>query len=91
MDEWISVNERLPETSNTYNGSHDDIGYSNKVIIAISKRNEQSALVSVGVYIKYDEYGHNRWEELGNPWEKITVTHWMPLPELPKEIQKWKN
>lgn len=82
---WISVENRLPETSNTYNGGHDDIGYSDKVIIVIKQKNGQAAFASVGRYIKYDKYRDGKWEELGNPWEKITVTHWMPLPEPPKE------
>ena len=66
---WISVVERLPEAH--ADGSVD------------------AELVTDGEFIHMAYYAHGQWifcesgEMKGPMWN--TVTHWMPLPEPPKE------
>ena len=64
--EWISVEDRLPETFGRYLVHIESIsGYE-------PRKN--------CVFI---EYFLGEWIFTG--WEYNRVTHWMPLPELPKE------
>ena len=63
--EWISVNDRLPDSNNVVFACIDD-GQC-KIV--------RSAYVS--------SYGKWKWIE-----EHQTVTHWMPLPEPPKEEER---
>ena len=65
--EWISVNDRLPDSNNVVFACIDD-GQC-KIV--------RSAYVS--------SYGKWKWIE-----EHQTVTHWMPLPEPPKEEEHEK-
>ena len=61
--EWISVEERLPEDSTN--------------VLAYSKRYE----IGMYYYSKDDEW----WDNDGYASAKYyEITHWMPLPELPK-------
>ena len=68
VQEWISVEDRLPE-------KHDRF-------ICTYKFNSNSEMQFVGVldYYAYDQYPHWQHESAG-----VIVTHWMPLPEPPKE------
>lgn len=77
---WISVDERLPEIDMNvlvYAVGKID-GFIGDTVIAISRR-------SVFRLFPWNE-GVEIWE---NPWQYFTtdyeVTHWMPLPEPPKE------
>jgi hypothetical protein len=73
MSEWISVKERLPEIG-------EQISF-----IATSKKVIQNQ--NGHVWFSHNE---NQWVENGacSQWYPIReqVTHWMPLPEPPKEI-----
>lgn len=66
--EWISVEDRLPETN------EDVLVYRGKCI---------GYLVNVYTYL-----GNNKWEDEYGYWSRTDsdgITHWMPLPALPKE------
>ena len=69
MPRWISVEEKLPEAH--ADGSVD------------------AELVTDGEFIHMAYYAHGQWIfcESGEMKEPMwnTVTHWMPLPEPPKE------
>ena len=63
VQEWISVDDRLPET------------IANRVLVVCERSN--------GVF--YAHYEKPFWINLETDKPFIsTVTHWMPLPELPK-------
>ena len=81
---WISVKDRLPESSGL------------KVIVS-AKTTPESALQTKAVFVAFLGYGDGKWytpdvdfmasAKTGNDnvhpvWE---ITHWMPLPEPPKE------
>ena len=76
VQEWISVDDRLPEESGNYIVCCDDsfcsygegIWYSSDVVV-------------VSEYYK----GSWIWYEGGTEWSlENIVTHWMPLPQPPK-------
>lgn len=82
MSEWISVKDRLPELPNA-NGT-----FFSEYVLVFADCNG-----SVGCAIGF--YAHNApfqadywvgWMGLTPLW-KCTVTHWMPLPEPPKEVE----
>lgn len=81
MAEWISVKDRLPDEGK-YLVCKDVHG--NKIIDICAYTNNLEAID------KYDFQGQNRggWygydSECGY-FERRNVTHWMPLPEPPKE------
>jgi len=81
MSEWISVKERLPERIDDY------------IVVVKLKydwEREYGVVVDVATFNPYCEnpYIDGCWNTF-NDWyegqEYIHVTHWMPLPEPPKE------
>lgn len=70
--EWIKVGERLPEPS-----AHD------WVLVNITFNEDGTCGVPTVAEYRKGEW----WDSLGNKLSEleITVTHWMPLPEPPKE------
>lgn len=66
--EWISVKDRLPESTDLY------------LVSAVHRYNKADGYRSIQVrlYFKDDD----DWHGLHDLYE---VTHWMPLPEAPKE------
>ena len=78
---WISVKDKLPDKDGRYLccwGEHKYI-----VIYSFAKK--------LSKVDKYDFKGKNRkgWYDYDSEWgysEMCGVTHWMPLPELPKEL-----
>lgn len=70
---WISVKERLPE---------DDV---NVIVYAVSNNGGYTIVVT---FHTHTLYGLNI-EGWASPWQyftrNYTITHWMPLPEPPKE------
>lgn len=79
---WISVNERLPETDGRYLVHKNLWGSTWFDVISFAKDGR-----------KIDEYDfqknwENVWYNYDSEWGHVTtdsVTHWMPLPEAPKE------
>ena len=75
---WISVEERLPEPYHTY-------------LVALKEKysfgTEWRYHVDVADMVDGDGYIEGMWNTF-NDWyegQEIHVTHWMPLPEPPKE------
>ena len=82
MREWISVKERLPELEQevlVFAIGLPEWGYEGKTAIAIACRFIWK--------IFSGSPGHICWS---TPWEYFhkdyKITHWMPLPEPPKEV-----
>lgn len=83
MNDWISVNDELPE-QNEYGNSKRVIVYVESAIYVSPHTGEESVtpigIVTVGQY-------HNTgwstisWAYIGSPH----ITHWMPLPEPPEQ------
>ena len=90
MGEWISVKDRLPEENEAVN-----IVWMNTEPESYYEHIKGKPFVSTGVYFRgkwywwssvvqdwLAEYGNCEADEMD---KAIIVTHWMPLPELPKE------
>lgn len=72
MSEWISVKERLPDDN------HDTL----LVCLLAKHEDAPSGEVVVDTDAFYTSDGEFRFWSGSNVYE---VTHWMPLPEPPKE------
>ena len=78
--QWIPVSERLPENIDTY------------IVVVKHKyyfEKEYSIDTDVALYNPYEGgYIDNHWNTF-NDWDEgqqyLRVTHWMPMPEPPKE------
>ena len=82
MAEWISVKERLPDKEGKYL-CYCDYGCSGAISVYSFAKN-------LSKVDKYDFRGEKRagWYFYDSEWgygETESVTHWMPLPEPPKE------
>lgn len=82
MGEWISVKDRLPSEDGEYLCCTDFNGHKAMHIYSFAK--------NLRKVDKYDFKGQNRpgWYDYDSEWgygEMHGVTHWMSLPELPKE------
>jgi len=78
--EWISVKDRLPEKEDYYLACDVDDEWDNEIFMAefmVEKTGYMSG--PMGFYI-YNEDLHTEII--------VDVTHWMPLPELPKPLAK---
>ena len=74
MNKWISVKERLPDTAGYY-------------MVAIDYREELR--VSVATYSETDDgLKWYSWHEYENDGATEGITHWMPMPELPEELER---
>ena len=79
MPKWISVKDKLPKINNKY------LCVLNNCAISICSFAHNLKKVD-----KYD-FNTNKsgWYDYDSEWgyyEVSNVTHWMPLPELPKEL-----
>ena len=66
---WIPVTERLPDRT------------CQCICRYVFEESDENPFYQVLWYFAQDENSHF---ELGG-WSGLRVTHWMPLPELPKE------
>lgn len=83
MPEWISVKDRLPDKNGRYLCCKESVCGGEYIDICSFAKN----LYKVD---KYDFKGMKRmgWYTYDSEWgygEMCGVTHWMPLPDLPKE------
>ena len=73
VPKWINVKDRLPE---------DDVGV---IVYAVSNNGDHTIVVT---FHTHTLYGFNI-EGWASPWQyftrNYTITHWMPMPEPPKE------
>ena len=78
---WISVKDRLPEKDGQYLVC---LNQTRLMVVPFAKTLED---VDRDVFKGRDEPG---WFEWDTEWcwfyEVTNVTHWMPIPELPKEV-----
>ena len=76
---WIPVNEKLPDC--------DDKWGISKIVLCLDARGR----VGFGIYQNGEkQLYHAGWFTGGGVGEdSVTVTHWMPLPELPKEVLEY--
>ena len=76
VNEWISVEEKLPDTDGNVlvicNGEYKNIRFINAYDLAAYDSDEDEWIL--------DSY----------PEAVVTVTHWMPLPKPPKEVDNGK-
>ena len=72
MIEWVDVNKRLPDEEGEYITMTNATG-KNKGVIA------QRFCIDI---VKGEKVKRWKWYGKISPWK---VTHWMPLPEPPKE------
>lgn len=71
---WIPVSERIPETDGTY------------IVYAPAYSGGSSSGLDCIRGIMFSRYKHGKWSiEHGYYNRPNCVTHWMPLPEPPKE------
>ena len=72
IPEWISTEDKMPEDD-------EDV-----LVFAVGKEDPVMAITSY----THNMYGYN-FEGWRSPWEyfhrNYTITHWMPLPDSPKE------
>lgn len=81
---WISVKDRLPERKEYLHESNVIRGSSEYVLVYISATFPYKRMfVTIGRY-SYDEM-YPRWVVRSS--HDGDVTHWMPLPEPPKEVE----
>ena len=76
MAEWISVNDRLPDSSGVM---YDESEY----VLVCEKYNHG---LWDGQYVSICGFTANGWDECDNfgSVRPERITHWMPLPEPPK-------
>lgn len=71
VQEWISVDDRLPDQSGN-------------VLVIVSGNPQKNITLDcayeLAEYDPYDGWIMEMWPE----WEDAVVTHWMPIPEPPK-------
>ena len=76
--QWVSVEDRLPERNGTY------------IVTACDEREPYDMIIWNDTVVVCAEYykGCWTWEENNTEYSLDgIVTHWMPLPEPPKEVQ----
>lgn len=72
-ERWIPVTERLPEVGEEF------------VLVCVNGRYHNIKFAGAAEIAMYDEDGW--WIEAYPEWKNPRVTHWMPLPDAPKEGQ----
>lgn len=76
-NEWISVEDRLPENS-----------VDGEAVLAVVSGKPHENIKLIGALMIAEYFAGEGWLVNEYPeWEEPTVTHWMPLPQPPKEAQ----
>lgn len=73
MNEWISVKDRLP----------DEDG---EVLIYMPNEDWEELIAIVPFSVEHKKF-YSYSDEVAIDQELKRITHWMPLPEPPKEVQ----
>lgn len=85
MNEWISVDERLPEVDPTKKGKYHNVPVSIRVLCAC-KQVSGKVMVKEG-YCEFCSHGYY-WRI---PGSIDSVTHWMYLPEPPEDKEDYNG
>ena len=80
VQEWVSVDERLPEIVSTHKQYRSTIKKSIRVLCVCVQKSGKT-MVKEGYCEWYYDYPEPRWQIPGTIDD---VTHWMSLPEPPK-------
>ena len=82
VQEWVSVNDRLPENDGSYLVTMNSFGGRKYIDVRWFAKDGEAVN-------EYELAGQeNVWYYHDSEWGYISidsVTHWMPLPQLPKE------
>ena len=71
MPQWIPVTERLPDKYGTFLVAIDEVHGENRISVDAAD---------------FDPF-EKKWSTFGYFCAGYKVTHWMPLPEPPKEVE----
>ena len=74
-DVWSWIEEKLAERENKWISVKDELPYNGSWVIAFSPK--------FGRHITW--YANEKWSDRGSRF--MDVTHWQPIPELPKEAE----
>ena len=80
VQEWISVDDKLPEVVSIQKGYRSTVKKSIRVLCVCVQKSGKT-MVKEGYCEWYNDYQEPRWKIPGTIEE---VTHWMPLPEPQK-------
>ncbi len=80
MESWIRAKDMLPEVN--------EAGISKDVLILYSDKRRGYTEMCVGFYRANVGWNFRKGRDVSDLGKKIQVTHWMPLPELPRLEQK---
>lgn len=87
MNNWVSVNDRLPEKQGKYlvatcNLGYSDVGYLVKTAWFTKNLRDHP---SFKYCYNSEDYNHPGWYngDCEDDWEEINVYYWMDLPEPP--------
>ncbi len=87
MNKWIDVKDKLPEIETEKRKGDHKVKKSVRVLCAC-KQKSGNILVKEGYYELWDWGEEPCWRI---PGSINSVTHWMPLPEPPKELDSIKD
>ena len=80
VQEWISVDDKLPEVVSIHQGYRSTVKKSIRVLCVCVQKSGKT-MVKEGYCEWYNDYQEPRWQIPGTIDD---VTHWMPLPQPPK-------
>ena len=80
VQEWISVDDKLPEVVSIHKGYRSTVKKSIRVLCVCVQKSGKT-MVKEGYCEWYNDYQEPRWKIPGTIDE---VTHWQYLPQLPK-------
>lgn len=88
MNNWINVNDKLPDVKSTHKLKYRDGFYTMSVrVLCACRQKSGDRMVKEG----YCEVWNDRAVVWRIPGTIDEVTHWMPLPELPEEEERETN
>lgn len=79
---WISVKDRLPEVASRHKRYRNTYTKSIRVL-CVCVQKDGKRMVKEGYFEWFNDYPEAIWKI---PGTIDSVTHWMPLPELPEEV-----